>query len=494
MLSKGKHEQQESAADFGYGFSTVQNPAWNLAQVVLATGGRLLGDRTSARFRSVVTDSRLLEPGDLFLAIKGEKYDGHAFLNQAILKGASGLVVERQPDFNSPVPLILVADSLKALGDLAGFRRRLMSDLLVLGITGSSGKTTVKEMTAAIFEQRYNVLKTKGNFNNLIGLPLSLLPVDFRHKVAVLEMGMNRPGEIARLTEIADPDLGCIVNVQEAHLEGLGNIGGVAKAKGELFSGIKPAGKLAVNIDDPEISKLAKNNSNQQISFGRSQQAYVRATRIRNNGEKGMSFTLNIGEEKARVTIPAIGAHNVMNALAASALAAGAGITISEIARGLAAFKPYEKRMQVEILPCGLKLVNDTYNANPSSMCAALEALQGMRRKNSRSVAILGDMLELGEKSIAAHRYIGKSVGRLGFDYLLSIGNFAGHMVNGAQEAGMTREQSRVCANKEEAAGLLLQLYKSNDLATGDWLLLKGSRGMRMETIIAPLMQIGAGE
>lgn len=493
MSQNKNNAPQISVADFGYGFSLVQNPAWTLEQVVRATGGLVLKEQTGIRFRSITTDSRQIEPGDLFLALKGNNFDGHDFLKQAVQKGAAGIVVEREPDFSAPVPVIVVSDCQRALGDLAAYRRAIMPDLLVLAITGSSGKTTVKEMTAAIFEQRENVLKTKGNFNNLVGLPLSLLPVDFRHKVAVLEMGMNQPGEIARLTEIAAPDLGCIVNVQEAHLEGLGDISGVARAKGELFAGIKSSGKIVVNLDDQEIRKLARKSRNEQITFGFSRQAQVRATHVANNGEMGMRFTLHIGQEKIRVSLGAIGAHNVMNALAASALAFGAGLTVAEIARGLESFKPYDKRLQVETLPCGLKLINDTYNANPSSMFAALKALQGLRQKKKRSVAILGDMLELGNKSIEAHHFIGESAARLGFDFLLVVGSFAGVVVTAAQKAGMDRNRAISFAGKDELVEFLTLLVADGELLSGDWLLLKGSRGMRMETIIAPLMRIGAG-
>jgi UDP-N-acetylmuramoyl-tripeptide--D-alanyl-D-alanine ligase len=346
MPQSRKYDPQlEAATDFGYGFSTVQNPAWNLEQVVQATGGRVLNAQAGFRFRSVTTDSRLIEPGDLFLALKGEKFDGHDFLQLAVQKGAVGLVVEREPDFSVPVAVVLVDDTLQALGDLAAYRRSIMPELLVLAITGSSGKTTVKEMTAAIFAQRFVVLKTKGNFNNLVGLPLSLLPVAYRHKVAVLEMGMNRPGEIARLTEIANPDLACIVNVQEAHLEGLGSIGGVARAKGELFAGIKSSGKIVVNLDDPEIRKLAMSSPQQQITFGLRRQAQVRATHVKNNGEQGMTFTLHIGAEKTRVKLGALGGHNVMNSLAAAALAYGSGLSLTEIAQGLQAVKAYDKRL-----------------------------------------------------------------------------------------------------------------------------------------------------
>lgn len=470
-------------SDFGYGFATAQDPVWTLSQVLLATGGRFVAGRTEAVFRSVSTDTRSLEPGDLFLALAGANFDGHGFVEHAAARGAAGVIVSRPPAVKLPVPVVLVADTLRALGDLAAYRRAAMPDLKVVAITGSSGKTTVKEMTAAILGREYNILKTSGNFNNLVGLPLSLLPVDYRHEFAVLEMGMNRPGEIARLTEIADPDLACITNIQEAHLEGLESIDGVARAKGELFAGIKAWGKLAVNLDDKRVKRLARHLGQEKITFGRSRRAFVRATHIRGLGEEGTGFTLHIGDEKVRVRITSLGGHNVLNALAAAALAHGAGLTIGQIAAGLAAFSPYDKRFQVQQLPGGLKLVNDAYNANPASMLAALETMQGLKR-DRKAVVILGDMLELGRQSAAAHRFVGESVARLGFDYLLAVGAFAGQLVTAAQKAGMPGARAQAFAVKEDIARWLRNNLLAGALAPGDWILLKGSRGMKMETII----------
>ncbi|MEW6594657.1 MAG: UDP-N-acetylmuramoyl-tripeptide--D-alanyl-D-alanine ligase [Thermodesulfobacteriota bacterium] len=464
----------------------ARNPSWTLAQVLLATGGRFLAGATGMAFTRVVSDSRAVEEGDLFVALVGENFDGHDFIEQAIAKGAAGVLVSRPPAAPHRASVILVHDTLRALGDLAHYRRKHMPVLTVLAVTGSSGKTTVKEMVSAIFEQRHNVLKTRGNFNNLIGLPLSLLPVEHFHDIAVLEMGMNRPGEIARLAEIAEPDVACITNVQGAHLEGLGTIDGVAEAKGELFAGMKAWGTLVVNADDLRVRKLARKLPHRKISFGRSSAAMVRATRVRSLGEEGMRFTLHIGSWSARMTIVSLGVHNVMNALAAAAMAHAVGMAPAEIAAGLASHRPYDKRMQISVLPSGLKLINDAYNANPSSMLAALTAVRDLKREQ-RIVAVLGDMLELGSHSVTAHRMIGEQVAKLGFDHLLAVGTFAGELVGEARKAGMTAKQVVHAADKEEIVAWLEAAVRQGSLRPGDLILLKGSRGMRMETIATAL-------
>lgn len=488
MRASGMHngdQVRRISADFGYGFATAQDPVWSVPQVLLATGGRFLGGRSELRFRSISTDTRSIEAGDLFLALTGSRFDGHRFVAEAVRKGAAGVIVSQLPESLPPVTVILVEDTLRALGDLAAYRRSLLPHLRVLAITGSSGKTTVKEMTAAILGQRYKLLKTQGNFNNLVGLPLSLLPVGYRHDAAVLEMGMNHLGEIARLTEIADPDLACITNIQEAHLAGLGSIEGVARAKGELFAGLKSWAQLVVNEDDRRVRALARRCSQEKITFGRSPRALVRGTHLRNCGEEGMAFTLHLGAERARVRLQVFGSHNVANALAAAALAYGAGLRLPEIAAGLAAFTAFDKRFQVEEV-AGLKVVNDTYNANPASMLAALETLQGLRRGRRAAVA-LGDMLELGRQSVAAHRFVGEAVARLGFDYLFTMGEFAATVVEAAREAGMPADRLRRFNDQKELAAALHRLRQAQDLQAGDWLLIKGSRGMQMEKIIAEL-------
>lgn len=474
-----------TANDFGYGFNTIQDPVWTLSQVLLATGGRLISGKTEAKFRTISTDTRTLEPGDLFLALSGDRFDGQQFVEEAIEKGAAGLIIGEMLEADLPLPVILVEDPLHALGDLAAYRRGLMDNLQLIAITGSSGKTTVKEMCSAILAEEYNVLKTEGNFNNLIGMPLSLLKVDSRHDVAVLEMGMNRAGEIARMAEIADPDIACIVNIQGAHLAGLNSVDGVAKAKGELFKGLKSWSKICVNVDDKRVRALARKFSQGQISFGRSKNAFVRATHIRNLGEEGMLFTLHVGREKVRIQIRSFGEHNVTNSLAAAAMAVAVGVKIEQIARGLIRFSPFDKRMQIEDVK-GFKIVNDSYNANPCSMFAALDTVSAMK-KIHKSVAILGDMLELGDESCKAHRRLGETVACKEFDYLFAYGEFSRKVVEGALDAKMSIKQARQVEVKEKIVEEIVKLVGLGELKAGDFLLVKGSRGMRMETIIEQL-------
>ncbi len=466
-------------------------PAWNLDWVQQITGGRLLHPvNESPVFNSISTDSRSIKAGDLFVALKGENFDGRKFAAQAIEKGAAGLLInqtsdpgEAQLDIQTSMPILLVPDTLVAFGQLAANLRCWNNDLQVVAITGSSGKTTVKEMTGAILSRKHSILKTEGNFNNLIGLPLTLLGLQADHEIAVVEMGMNSPGEIARLTEIADPDIACIVNVQEAHLEGLGDLRGVAKAKNELFAGLKRDGKVAVNLDDPIVKSLAAELKQEKITFGCNAQAFVRATNVISLGVEGMKFTLHIGAESRRVTIKALGSHNVSNSLAAAAMAYGLDIGIKEISLGLSAFEPYDKRTRVEELPSGLRVLNDCYNANPASMLAALNTVMDLK-KDCRVVAVLGDMLELGEKSDEAHETVGKAVYEIGIDFLAAFGSRAQQMVSGAKYAGMDPENAKSFSSKNDLASWLHALMQEGKIKSGDWLLLKGSRGMRMEEIL----------
>ncbi len=474
-----------SAKDFGYGFTTVQDPVWTLSQVLLATGGRFVSGRPDAKFRAISTDTRSLEPGDLFLALSGDTFDGENFVEEAVKRGAAGVIVAGPMPTEVPVPVIQVTDTLQALGDMAAYRRATMHNLQLIAITGSSGKTTVKEMCAAILKEEYNVLKTGGNFNNLIGMPLTLLGIDSRHDVAVIEMGMNRPGEIARMAEISDPDIACIVNVHGAHLAGLGSIDGVAKAKEELFKGGKSWAKFCVNIDDKRVRAMARRCNQQKITFGRGRNAYVRATHVRNLGEEGMLFTLKIGKEKMRIQIPSLGDHSVSNALAAAALSHAVGVEMEQIAKGLTGFQAIDKRMNIEEIG-GLKIVNDCYNSNPASMLAAFETVIGMKKEH-KCMAVLGDMLELGDASCKAHRRLGETVACKGFNYLLSYGEFSRKVVEGALDASMTMKQARRVETKDDAVETILNLKSLGALNKGDYVLIKGSRGMRMETIIEQL-------
>ncbi len=476
--------------------------AWSADFVLAATGGRLAGAPIHAgqRFGSVSTDTRTLQKGDIFVALRGENFDGHEFASQALARGAALLILEEPLQEDVGAPVILVRDTLRALGDLARFRRDLFGDLVrVIGLTGSSGKTTVKEMVAAICDEHLRgpepatdrVLKTAGNFNNLIGLPLTLLRLSGRHRIAVLEMGMNQPGEIARLAEICSPDIGCVNNVQAAHLLGLGSIQGVAEAKGELFAALPESAIAVVNCDDPHVVRQARRHKGRQIRFGVTPQGRrrgpeIRITRVTPLGEQGSRLTLQIGDWRHRFVLPVPGRHNVANCAAAAAIAYAAGIGGPAIVRALTGFANIDKRMQFDRIAGGLKVINDSYNANPASMAAALETMAGFD-PDSRKLAALGDMLELGSAAPKAHREIGRLAARLGYTMLAVTGEFRQEVVGGAREAGMAKEQVMGFVDTVAMADWLYHLMISGRVGEDDWLLVKGSRGMRMENLLVEL-------
>ena len=356
----------------------------------------------------------------------------------------------------------------------------------VLAITGSNGKTTTKEMVAAILAQarldgqrlRGKVLKTEGNFNNLVGLPLTLLRLTKKHRVAVVELGTNQPGEIQRLAEIADPDFGVITSVAAAHLEGLKNLAGVAREKGALYRCVRPDGTIAVNLDDPWVRRLGASFSGEKLTYGAAGRLRARSLRVRN--AHGMAFDLHFGQQRARVRLNYLGRHNVTNALGAAALALAAGVSLAAVRRGLAEAKPFTMRMQRQSWR-GVGILNDSYNANPGSMKAALEtlALIGSRGKK---IAVLGDMYELGNQSRKAHRDLGRIAANAKIDKLYLLGDQARQVRAGALRAGMRSAQVTIGADHSDLArGLRQQLRR------GDWLLVKGSRGMKMEKVIQEL-------
>ncbi len=476
--------------------------AWNQKHLLHATGGRIGCEGKQTLFGKVSTDTRSLEPGDIFVALAGENFDGHDYVQAAVKSGAAAVIVHKA--LAKPVKNVLVievADTLQALGDLAAYRRNLLRGRVqVLALTGSSGKTTVKEMLAVICRRHLGskqgqpdpLLKTVGNFNNLVGLPLSLLPLNASHKMVILEMGMNQPGEIARLCAIADPDISCINNVQAAHLEGLGSIEGVAQAKGELFAGIREGSAGVVNLDNPHVRRLPCKASTitgfAVTAAGRRHDPQVKATRLANLGEHGMRFTLHILDWKQRITLPVPGEHNASNAVAAAALAHTAGIPPETIVAGLEAFESVDKRMQYMTLPGGVKVVNDCYNANPASMAAALATMATFGTGNKK-IALLGDMLELGSESIAAHATLGRQVARQQYDLLLVKGAFAATVAEGALDLGMDADRVKIFNETLEIVDWLYHAMVEGRITEGDWLLVKGSRGMRMETVLQGLEQ-----
>ncbi|MEN8200797.1 MAG: UDP-N-acetylmuramoyl-tripeptide--D-alanyl-D-alanine ligase, partial [Thermodesulfobacteriota bacterium] len=472
---------------------------WNVHSLALATRGRILqkGD-ASARYSRVSTDSRSIRAGDVFVALKGDRFDGHHYVEQVVAGGGTCLVLEREVEVPPSVSVLLVEDTERALGDLAAYRRAAMKESpepIVAAITGSSGKTTVKEMCAAIFCQRWpdredrpsgRVLKTEGNYNNLIGLPLSLLPVTPRHRGVILEMGMNRPGEIARLAEIADPDIACIINVHGAHLQGLGDIDGVARAKGELFQTCGKDTLLVINNDDERIVELAGKCSQQKIVFGftgeNSNPLDVWTSVPERDFHEESAFTLHVGPGQAQVTLQVPGVHNVANALAAAAIAHAANIDLSLIARGLASYVPTSQRMQILGGPDGSRVINDTYNANPASMKAGIDTLSQLGR--GRRVAILADMLELGPDSEELHREIGAHVAAASIDFLAVLGDFAPFLAAGAVEKGMEQDHVRIFSTQDDCLAWLKRLLGKGSIGEGSYILVKGSRGMHLENLV----------
>ena len=476
---------------------------WSVESLVNATNGKLVGGKNVKKnLVSIITDSRKIQAGDIFVALVGERFDAHNYVDQVISSGAGCLILERIPEASLNVPVILVSNTEQALGDLASYRRLCMKDIShpkVVGLTGSSGKTTVKEMCAAIFNEQWpeqidtpprRVLKTEGNFNNLIGLPLSLLPISPKHKAVILEMGMNRPGEIKRLTEIASPDIACILNVHGAHLLGLGTIEGVAKAKEELFQTCDKETILVINKEDSRVMDFSRKYDQEKIFFGlnsaKSCSLDIRASDIKNGILEEQSFRLHVKDKKVSVRLQVPGHHNVLNGLAAAAISHAAGIDIDCIAKGLSSFVPADRRMEVLDGPGGSRIINDTYNANPESMKAGLSTLGALG--DGKRLAILGDMLELGGDSEVLHKEIGAHAAASGIDFLGIVGDFASHTADGAIHKGMDKNSVHVFSDQDTCHDWLIEMLADTSIERGAYILVKGSRGMHLDTLVERLI------
>jgi UDP-N-acetylmuramoyl-tripeptide--D-alanyl-D-alanine ligase len=460
----------------------------HIEEVLRATGGKLLQGEEKAFFQGISTDSRTVGEEDLFIALKGPRFDGHHFALEALAKKAGGVVIEedkaRDIRWNGyrPKAVITVKDTLRALGDLARDRRRRYRTPVV-ALTGSNGKTTTKEMIAVCLETTFPILKTRENLNNLIGLPLTLLNLTEKERVVILEMGMNVPGEIRRLTEIAEPDVGLITNIQKVHLEGMGSLERVKEEKGELFRRMRRDGTILVNQNDPYVIDLASEFSGQKITFGVEKSADVMAKEIRLRGADGTSFKLILEGEEIEVALPLLGRYFVSDALAAIAVASLFGVEVKKAKEVLEHFQPFSLRMEIIHLEGGKTLINDTYNANPRSMELALETLAEMKGKG-RAIAVLGDMLELGDFTEEAHQQLGEKVEELSIDLLLTMGEKAPLVVESAIRHGFEPKRTRVVESHSEAISILKEVIQE-----GDWILVKGSRRMAMEKIVEGLIE-----
>ncbi len=451
-------------------------------KIVAATKGTLVAGEPGREVATFSTDSRTLKPGDLFIALKGKSFDGHAFLTEVAAKGALGCVVSAPPGIplTPGFVLIQVEETQWALGQMAQcWRKRYPAR--VVAITGSNGKTTTKEMTGSVLRQGYRVLVSPGNLNNLIGVPLTLFHLRREHQAAVLELGMNARGEIHRLAEVAKPDVGVITNIGEAHLEFLGSVEEVAEAKGELLPFLRGDRVAVLNRDDPYLARLFSAVRGRLISFGLDRRADVRAERVRGGRDGRTLFTLAAGRKRRPVRLNTPGRLNVWNALAAAAVGTAFGLDLDVIAAGLEQAPAAPMRMERILHPSGAVIVNDAYNANPTSMAASLEAFARLS-KGREAIIVLGDMLELGSVSEAAHRRIGALVAGFRPALLITVGERARAIGEGAALNGLDVTKIYCCRDHGEARAVL-----RTHLTSAPWILLKASRGMGLEKLLEGL-------
>ncbi|MDF2634986.1 MAG: UDP-N-acetylmuramoylalanyl-D-glutamyl-2,6-diaminopimelate/D-alanyl-D-alanyl ligase [Pelosinus sp.] len=441
-------------------------------EVCLATQGKVVGSALQGQFTGVSTDTRTVKRGDLFIPLVGEKFDGHDFIHKAIENGATGIVFSHL-DMRVPqhITAILVTDTLLALQDLARFHRQRFA-IPVVAITGSNGKTTTKDMTAAVLSNQFHVLKTEANYNNEIGLPLTLLQLTHEHEVAVVEMGMRGSGQIRQLANIALPTIAIITNVGETHLELLGSIENIAAAKAELLEVIPENGLSILNGDNVYVREMAKEVKSRILFFGL-EKGDIKAENIHMRTQS-IDFMCHTACDTFSVEIPTTGKHNVYNGLAAIALGMELGMTSNRISSGLKNFNTSPMRLYIEKMSDYL-VVNDAYNASPMSMAAAIDTMAEVAEE--RKVAVLGDMLELGPIAVAAHEKIGEKLAQCHVDIVVTVGELAANIASKASACGVGHVVA--CSNHEQAQAELKKV-----LQPGDTILIKGSRGMKMENII----------
>ena len=452
------------------------------------TGARLRSGDPETSFSSVSIDTRSVSPGALFVAIKGPNHDAHAYLDQALAAGATGLLIQRDGEHlvdmaeceGSDAAVLECDDSETALGKLAkGHRARFHGP--VLAITGSNGKTTTKEMVAAVLCELAPCLKTQGNLNNQFGLPLTLLQREREHEIAVVELGMNHRGEIAALAQIAAPTIGLVTNVGTAHIEFLHTQEAIAQEKGDLFAALPSDGVAVVNRDDPRVLSQANRAACRQITYGLSAAADVSAENIRFEAPGSYHFDVRTPQGRIAVKLTGLAETSVINGLAAAAAGIAAGASLANVASGLANYRPEAGRMSPRELGNDVTLIDDSYNANPQSMRAALETLARLCSPG-RGIAVLGDMGELGESAEREHAEVGRSAAELGIDLLVWLGERSDTVMQAARDAGMNASRLASGKTHAEVAGLVRDALEPHD-----WVLVKGSRGMHMERVIEAL-------
>jgi UDP-N-acetylmuramoyl-tripeptide--D-alanyl-D-alanine ligase len=445
-------------------------PLSKIAEFVAASGDLPRGSREPVA-QAYSIDSRTIGRGQLFFAVKGERLDGHDFVASALEKGAVGAVVRKDQlhRYASHAQLLAVEDTLVALQTLATAVRKLWGKPLV-GVTGSAGKTTTKEAIAHVLATRFRVLKSEGNFNNHFGLPLMLLKLEPEHDVAVIEMGMSHAGEIRALAKIAQPEIGVVTNVAPVHLQFFESIAGIARAKYELVESLPANGTAVLNADDEYVSQFGRDFRGKVVLYGTLPASTVRAENVQPKGADGSEFDVVIGNSRARVQLPLVGSHNVLNALAAVAVGIERGLKLAEAAEALATLAPPDKRGQVVQLG-NITVINDCYNSNPKALDAMVDALVAMPAR--RRIVVAGEMLELGAAGEELHRQAGRHMAEKKVDALLGVRGLAQAMVESAAGAGVRAE----FVDTPEAAGEWL----ARETRDGDVVLLKASRGVKLE-------------
>jgi UDP-N-acetylmuramoyl-tripeptide--D-alanyl-D-alanine ligase len=432
------------------------------------------------KFNGISIDSRTVKAGELFLAVRGDQFDGHNFISKAIEAGAAGIVVDRRwAEINASmmvsinIPRLIVENTIQVLGNFANRVRRKFN-IPVIAIGGSNGKTTTKEMIRSVLSTKYHVLCTEGNLNNHIGVPQTLFRLEKNHEVAIVEIGTNHPGEIEYLCSVLEPTHGLITNIGREHLEFFGSLEGVAKSEGELYAWIvKHHGVIFVNADDSYLARISrKNKKNVRYGFSARKVSVKGTIESFNEHAQALLHVKPTGKKAIDITVGASGEHNAKNALAAAAVGIELNVPISDIQKSLALFRSAGKRMEVQRI-AQKTILNDTYNANPDSMIAALTTLQAMKTKGKK-IAVLADMLELGPQAEELHRQIGKSTARYGVDILLTFGSLSKSIHNAAMVETKAHFENKIALTE----------YLMHALADGDIVLVKGSRGMKMEDVV----------
>lgn len=457
-------------------------------QVLTAVFGTLARGNEAISFSGLELDSRKVKPGDLFIPLPGARADGHDFIAAALKKGALGSLALKTwtvpQDFPKDKVLILVDDVLLALQKLSAFYADLMQPEYRIGITGSNGKTSTKDLIAAVLSQKFKVCKTLGNHNNEIGVPLTLFSLTSQDKAAVIEMGMRGLGEITELTTLVKPQIGVVTNVGQSHLELLNTQENIAKAKGELIDALPENGCAVLNGDDPYVRAMASRAVCSVLFYGLTD-ADVRAEAINSRGEKGTEFTLVTPSGKIPVALPLLGLHNVYNALAAAGTAVALQFDLASIKAGLENPELTAMRLEILNLTDGIRVINDAYNASPLSMRSALQILADLKRQNAGpALAVLGNMYELGADSAAMHYEVGRLVAELKIDHLLTVGDLAQDIARGARENGLPFKRITLCDDLNEAKTKLELLLKPEAL-----ILLKASRSMQLERLVVYLRE-----